>query len=939
MQDLKGFLLAGVASLMASNAAYAQSAEETDDSQIIVTGSRIVSDGNSQPTPVTVASTDVLLRTSPSNIPDALNKLPAFALSRGSAIQNNISDNFNGNFLNLRGLGIERNLVLLDGRRVAPTSFTGAVDTNVLPQMLVQRVEIVTGGASAVYGSDAVSGVINYVIDDRFDGIRAEANAGLSSRGDAFSWRTGVAVGTDLVDERLHLIASFEHFEQNGIIKEDRPNGRAVYAVAGAGTVANPYRLITDARSSAFDFGGLISSGPLAGQVFIAPGVAGAPDRGTAEGGVLFSGGTGGYAKNSSATADLNTDQVFARLNFEASDNVDLILQGNFASSNNVTHLFPTFTGAIAVGSDNAFLSPATRAAIGSPSFNFSKLLAGDEYRMTLDTQTENWSVLSAVEASFGGLDWNASYMHGESVTTLVGNSGFINNGRFRAAMDAVDAGQFLTGTPSGNIVCRVTLTNPDAYPGCIPFNAFGADPSTQRDAIAYFMGSLVNRPKFVMDSAQFGVTGDAFEGWAGPISFAITGEWRKLSLDVTTNAPNTLVTNCTGIRFSCSASTPFLRTGQIAPISRSNNVKEIAGELNVPLLDESAIGSAGLNAAVRYTDYSTSGGVTTYKIGGDWRPIDALRFRAAYSRDIRAPSLNELFQPAAIATSGYQDIHTGFNGVVPVQTAGNSALVPEVAQTLTVGAIFTPDAIPDLSFAIDYYRIRMSNAITVVDGRSATVQNLCEAANGSGIFCSLYDRPLAFSDRTLANAPTLVRNQRLNAASVRTWGIDAEAAYNFEVVSGADLSLRILGSYQPTFNQVLIPGTAPQVLAGTAAVQGVGGVPKLRLTAFLNFSTDDFSIDVQERWRSSLNWDSNPALVYSMPDIPSVAYTDVTVTFNIGRDRDKQVFVSAQNLFDKQSPVYLIPGQAATPNFQYPVSTGDDVLGQYFTAGVRLRF
>jgi iron complex outermembrane receptor protein len=118
-----------------------------------------------------------------------------------------------------------------------------------------------------------------------------------------------------------------------------------------------------------------------------------------------------------------------------------------------------------------------------------------------------------------------------------------------------------------------------------------------------------------------------------------------------------------------------------------------------------------------------------------------------------------------------------------------------------------------------------------------------------------------------------------------------------------------------------------------------VGGVPKLRLTAFLNFSTDDFSIDVQERWRSSLNWDSNPALVYSMPDIPSVAYTDVTVTFNIGRDRDKQVFVSAQNLFDKQSPVYLIPGQAATPNFQYPVSTGDDVLGQYFTAGVRLRF
>ena len=945
MLNFKLTLLVGVGALAISGQASAQAAKPADAAtdapaqDIVVTGSRIVTNGNSQPTPVTVASTDVLLRTSPTSIPDALNKLPAFALSRGTAIQNNISDNFNGNFLNLRGLGIERNLVLLDGRRVAPTSFSGAVDTNVLPQMLVQRVEIVTGGASAVYGSDAVSGVINYIIDRKFSGLKVEGSSGISGRGDAPSWRIAAAYGVNFLDGRGHFMASYEHFDQNGIIKEDRALGATVYAVAGGGTTANPYRLITDARSSSFDFGGLIGSGPLSGQVFIAPGVAGPAVRGPSQGGVLFSGGAGGYAKHSSATSDVTTDQAFARFDFDATDDVHLIAQGNYSRSNNLGYLFPTFTGGISVGSDNAFLSPATQAAIGAPSFTFSKLLDGDAYRMSLDATTKNWSVLGGIEANFAGLKWNASYQHGESSTTLAGAKGFVNNGRLRAALDAVDQGQFQTGTANGNIVCRVTLTNPTVYPGCVPFNAFGADLSTQTASINWFMGNLINKPKFVMDSAQAGVSGSLFDNWAGPVGFAITGEWRKVNLDVSTNLPSTLVTDCTGIRFSCNASTPYLRTGQIAPINKSNTVKEIAGEVNFPLLRGSAIGDAGLNGAVRYTNYSTSGGVTTWKIGGDWKPVDGVRLRAAYSRDIRAPSLWELYQPATIATSGYQDVHTPFNGVVSTQTSGNASLTPEVAKTLTVGLVVAPPSIPGLNFAVDFYRIKMSNAITLVDGRTATVQNLCEAAGGTGIFCTLYDRPLPFSDRTLANAPTLVRNSRLNAASVKTWGIDAELGYNFEVGADKRVNLRLLGSYQPEFTQVLIPGTAPQILAGTAAVAGAGGVPKLRLTGFANFATPDFAIDLQERWRSSLNWDSNPALVYSMPKVPSVAYTDVTLTFYPGQDKGKQLYFSVQNLFDKQSPVYTIPGQSGTPNFQYPINTGDDVLGRYFTVGARFKF
>ena len=946
MLNLKLALLVGVGALAISGQASAQAANPADGASdvpaqdIVVTGSRIVTNGNSQPTPVTVASTDVLLRTSPTSIPDALNKLPAFAVSRGSSIQANISDNFNGNFLNLRGLGIDRNLVLLDGRRVAPTSFNGAVDTNVLPQMLVQRVEIVTGGASAVYGSDAVSGVINYIIDRKFTGLKVEGNSGISGRGDAPSWRAAVAYGANLLDGRAHFMASYEHFDQNGIIKEDRPNGAAVYAVAGLGTADSPYRLVSGARSSSFDFGGIITNGPLNGQVFVAPGVAGPAVRGPSEGGVLFSGGgIGGYAKHSSAIGNTTTDQAFARFDFDVSSDVHMIAQGSYSRSNNLSFLFPTFTGGITVPSDNAFLSPATRAALaGTTSFNMSKLIDGDAYRMSLDATTKNWSVLGGLEANLAGLKWNASFQHGESTTRLEGAAGFVNNGRLRAALDAVDQGQFQNGTANGNIVCRVTLTNPTAFPGCIPYNAFGATSESQAASIAWFMGDLINQPKFVMDNAQVGVSGSAFDNWAGPVSFAITGEWRKVSLDVTTNAPGTLPTDCTGIRFGCTTTLPYLRTGQIFPVSRSNNVKEISGEINFPLLKDSAIGDAGLNGAIRYTNYSTSGGVTTFKIGGDWKPIDGVRLRAAFSRDIRAPSLWELYQPATTATSGYADVHTTFQGVVSGQTTGNAALVPEVAKTLTVGLVVSPQSVPRLNFAVDFYRIRMANAITLVSGLSPTVQNLCEAANGTGIFCSLYDRPLPFNDRSLANAPTLVRIQRLNAASVKTWGIDAEASYSFDVGSDNRLSLRLLASYQPEYNQILIPGTAPQILAGTAAIQGSGGVPKLRLTSFVNFANPSFGIDLQERWRSSLNWDANPALVYAIPKVPAVAYTDLTLTFYPGQNKNRQIFLSVQNLFDKQSPVYTFAG-GATPNFQYPVNTGDDILGRYFTVGARFKF
>ncbi|MBT0667357.1 TonB-dependent receptor [Novosphingobium profundi] len=906
--------------------------------EIVVTGSRLLTNGNSLPTPVTIVTSDTLLKTTPTNVPDGLKKLPAFAVSRGTSIQGDTTDNFTGNYLNLRGIGIQRNLILLDGHRVAPTSYTGAVDTNILPQMLLERVDIVTGGASAVYGSDAVSGVVNFVLNRKFDGLRVEGQSGISTFGDAASWRAGAAYGTSLLDDRLHIMASYEHFEQDGISKEDRRNGRAVYALAGSGTASDPFHLITNARNGAFGFQGRVLSGPAAGQQFVAPGVLGPFVEGTAQGGSLQSGGDGFYGRNTSATADLQTDQAFARVDVDVTDTIRAYAQGIYARAETFNFFYPTLVLPLIVGTDNPYISPAAQAAISDPTFVMGRFFDDERHRGGVRSRSETVIGAAGLEGTLGGAKWTLFYQHGQSTTrnTFVNN---LSNERLYAAIDAVDEGLATTGTANGNIVCRASLTN-SAYANCIPLNAFGASAESQSDALDYVVGNTTyNQPRFKLDNIAASFSGSLFDNWAGPVNFAVSGEYRWSSLEVTTDVPASVVADCGGIQYNCVQGVTTVYGAQVTPISASERVGEIAGELQFPLLRDSAIGTASLNGAFRYTHYSNSGGVNTWKIGGDWEPFDGLRLRLTRSRDIRAPSLYDRYQPATVAASGYQDVHTGYTGFVDTETSGNPNLTPEIANTLTFGAVFRPSALPGFSASIDYYKIRMDDVISRIDGRFPTVQNLCEADNGTGSFCDLYVRPNGFGDRSLANRPTLVRATQLNASSLKTWGIDGEVNYSFAAGSQGRVTLRGLAGYQPQLTTILLPGTAPQIGGGTAAIQGNGGVPKLRLTGFLTYSSPHFAIDLVERWRSSLKWDSDRSLVYAEPDIPSVAYTDVTFTAYIGEDQSKQIFLSVQNLFNKNPPVYVTSAFSGTPNFQFPNVTGDDVIGRYMMIGARMKF
>ena len=249
-------------------AANARTAEEG----ITVTGTRVVRDGYNQPTPVTVAPTSELEKATPTNLADALNKLPQFANSSGPAsntqLQGNSGDH--GNLLNLRGVGPLRALILLDGIRVPPTTFRGAVDVNTLPNLLVQRVDVVTGGASAAYGSDAVSGAINFVLDKKFQGVKGVVQRGVSTCGDLGNYKVGLAAGLSFAGDKGHVLVSVERFDSDGITRSDRIYGNDAYAAVGsvvgggpAGRAANPFIFLPNLRLGANDFNNGILPAPI----------------------------------------------------------------------------------------------------------------------------------------------------------------------------------------------------------------------------------------------------------------------------------------------------------------------------------------------------------------------------------------------------------------------------------------------------------------------------------------------------------------------------------------------------------------------------------------------------------------------------------------------------------------------------------------------------
>lgn len=912
-------------------------------SEITVTGSRVITDGSNSPTQITAVATEQLTATSPTNIPDALNKLPQFVGSSGQGSVDNASSNSVGNFLNLRSVGVGRNLILFDGIRLAPSATSGAIDTNTIPQILLERVDVVTGGASAVYGSDAVSGVVNFVANRNFDGRKAFVQGGISERRDAETVRTGLAAGAPLFGGRGHIEGSFEYYDTKGIPERaDRENGRLVYTLTGQGTQASPFRLTPNSRLAALSFGGHVLSGPFADANFsqngiVTPFVHGAPTDSPG----TESGGDGGFFIQSEL-ASLETKQGFARFDLDVTDNTTFHAQGFYTQAETSAIFIPFVylpnSGPTFIAAENGFLPTQLRQQLvdaNAPGFVFAKFSDAVQPELS-DSDTRSYFANAGLDGSFGPeFRWSLELAQSETQLRQT-NVNNIHSAKFAAALDPVIApgtytgSDFLLNSSGQRVVCNVTLTNPDLYPGCLPLNPFGPSSEDLR-AVDYVRDdtqfTLTNRLRTVAAS----VTGSPFDAWAGPVRAALSGEYREVSLRNVSNAQPVTRADCTGIRFNCGPTFPEYLLNVTADAAGEQSIKEAAIEMDAPILAEKSIAqSLNVNGAFRFTDYSTSGSVRTWKVGVDWHLDDALSFRATRSRDIRAPTVYELFAPLGVSVGGYTDVLTGRTGFVQVVTQGNKDLQPEVAKVLTIGAVYRPSWLPHFNIALDYFDIEIGEAIENLSGADQSVQRQCISSGGTSPLCSLATRPINNTDTSAANFPTQVFVQGVNLSTISTRGVDVDMNYS-PSFAGGTWSFRALVTYQPRFVTVRLSGDPELDAAGAA------GLPTVRATGFINFARGPFTVNLQQRWHSSTEWDSDPTLVYEIPKMPARAFTDLGVTARTSGSRiNGEFFLTVLNLFDT-SPAKTgtgagVPGLAAATN-------GDDIMGRFFLAGYRAEF
>lgn len=915
---------------------------------VVVTGTRITRDGFEAPTPLTVVGAEQIQQQASPNLIDYLTALPAFSgnyTPQGST-QNVSSGAAGTSSVNLRNLGTSRTLVLIDGQRSVPSTITGLVDINTIPSQLIERVEVVTGGASAAYGSDAVSGVVNFILDRKFTGFKSEVSGGMTTYGDNANYKVALTAGMPFADGRGHLLLSGQQTQQEGILDGDRPWNKKGWQIINnpsyTATNGQPRRLLLSqiAPSNATP-GGIIVSGPLRGTAF---GAGGAPYQfqyGPLISGSAMQGGawqsTSLHVIGQSIEPKFSAQNAFGRLSFEVTDNVEVFIQSNWYNNDNMSHAYPNdaYFGGMIVRADNPFLpaSVAARAqALGLTQLELGSSLQ-DMGGVVIDTGRE---VLRNVIGASGGFnllnvdwEWNAYYQRGESrASESALNSA--NLVRHREALDAV------IHPTTGAIVCRSTLTSPGN--GCVPYNPFGTGVNSP-EAIAYTAGTRSHRDQlFKQEVIAAAISGTAFSTWAGPVSVATGLEHRREEASGWSTPEDQA-----GVFFA----------GNYRPTFGKYDVTEGFFETVVPLASDMAFAeSLELNAALRMTEYSTSGSVETWKAGLTYTPIDDVRFRATRSRDIRAPNMNDLFNAGARVNNQVIDNVTGLAVATEDITTGNPDLKPEVADSLGVGVVFQPSFVPGLSASVDYWEIDLQDAINTV-GRQLTV-DLCQ--QGNQLFCQAINngqplRPTTGSDRNT------IRIQPFNLAQQLVRGVDIEAGYRLPVATlGIDndgtvilraLATRFLENYR---NDTV---SVPTDTAGEN--YGTNGSPDWRWSAMLGYDNDTFGLSLTARGVSAgvysnamIECQTNcPAATIANPtinenDLAGAVYLDLAATYEwlTGENDDTVVefFLNVKNIANKD-PVIAVGGPTGLPFDTVSTNTNNyDSHGRVFRLGVRVK-
>jgi iron complex outermembrane receptor protein len=974
-----------IASLGLSAASFytVSQAQESPLAEVIVTGSRIASPNLESISPVAAISSEQIRTTGRVRIEDIINQMPQALADQGASISNGATGTAT---VDLRGLGSQRTLVLVNGRRLMPGDPDGssAADLNNIPLALIERVDVLTGGASSVYGADAVAGVVNFVMDTKFEGIRIEANySGFQHDNDnRYIQRVVSDSGFALPGGSFRGGYARDFSFAMGVGGEDSPGHATFYAtyrnIDPVLQGAIDYSACTLNSGDVFSCGGSGTTDPAHIFVDVATPVC------TSLNGCIV--GPGGVLREYDGATDaynfgpLNyyqrpderyTAGVF--LNYETSETSEVYAELMYMNDRSVAQIAPSgaFFPAVELNCDNPLLSPSQVAnfctAAGLGPDDFATIYPGRRNTegggRQDDIEHSSFRVVAGLRGDLGeNWSYDAYFQHGrtERSSTYLNDFSIVRIGRALQVRvdDRMEDGEPVDPETFGTPQCVAYLEGID--PNCVPWNIWTPGGVTP-EALAYLQTPGIIRAQHTQRIAHADVTGDLSNFVKLPtattgLNINVGAEWRD---EETEFQPD--------LQFS---------TGDLAgqggatlPTHGGYDVLEGFIEARLPLVeDKPGVQSLSVEGGYRYSDYSVGFKTDTYKFGLDWAPIDALRFRGSYQRAVRAPNVGELFSPQTVLLDGTTDPCDGtpeatleqclLTGMTPEQygnvpenpaaqynglLGGSQSLRPEKSDTISFGLIFQPDFLPGLMVSLDYFDIDIEDAISDLEGGNADAYITQCVQTGDPTFCSRIHRD---SLGSLWIQPTgYIEDTSANTGTLGVKGIDTQTTYRFNI-GDHGIHLDLVGTWLSEAKTELVAGLGEfdcvGLFGGTCGVP----LPEWRHSLRTTWTTPWLGTSIALTWRylGSVDVetsDPNPQLAGEVPatdaKLGSRSYFDLTASLTFLDDYTLRI--GANNLLDKEPPLV---GQDSCPDL---ICNGNtfaqlyDVLGRQWFVSLTARF
>ncbi|MEH3107498.1 MAG: TonB-dependent receptor [Sphingomonas fennica] len=946
---------------------------------IVVTGSRIARPNLEQSSPVSVIDSAELQARAPVSVEQVLRQLPGAVAGINPGVNNGTTGIAS---VNLRNLGTNRNLVLLNGRRVVPSTLTGVVDLNVIPVALIERTDILTGGAVTTYGADAIAGVNNFVTKRDFSGLQADAQYGVAEQGDGQGYRIDLTTGANFDDGRGNAVLGLSYTKTKPVLQGDRSIGQVSRAsnCTAAQLTAGVCNLPRGAAQGS-------NTAAPASLFFPLPTTAVDPTRSS---GARFDPVTGTIAPGLTDynfnplnyyQTPLDRWNIFGSAHYEVTPNIEVYGEGFFVRSRVTQNLAPTgtFTEPFQVPLNNQFLTPTQRTQLCSYAG-----LADCATAIAAGTEIQTIAGRRFVETGprVANITSNVFQVTAGVRGKLISNLSFDLFGQYgEAERTRVDTGtalrsrvqQALRGCPTGSST------------GCTPINIFGAEGSLTPAMLAF-----VGVPTTQRTNTELGIVQGVISGDFGlnsplsekPIGIAVGAEYRRYGGSQLGDLPNQQPGEILGAG------------GAFLTVDGEFSSKEVFGELNLPLIsDRPFFYDLTIDAGIRYADYTTTGTNTTWKVGGSWAPVRDFNFRGAYTRAVRAPNINELFLPtntilnnlavdpcqgnvtnattralciAQLAAVGLPaarlgDIQAPLAGQINVTNPGTPNLDSERATTITAGIVLRPTSIEwarGFTATLDWYRIRVRGAITTPT--VGDILNGCFAqTNPTDSRCQLIRRNPATGG--LSGSPATTPGITLlqsNQGFLETEGVDFTISYARDF-GDIRFSNSLNGNYTDKSRQQSNANSFIRECVGQYSVSCESPLPRWSWQYRATVGYD--KVDLSGLWRriGYLEYERrtgatptttpavgtvgsfgsvNPAtIIPAYRNIPAFNYFDVNVGYNISEQFRLSFLV--ENLFNKQPPEVgnTIGSTSFNSGNTYPSLY--DVVGRRFTVATRLRF